>query len=306
MSAYDLRAAATLMKKELVEHKAAFVYVPGILIGVAVFTFFAAIWSNGDMLEEMRVTSQVSGKFDLFNLLYAGSIMVWMGYLGLMLFFYFAGSFSADSKNNALLFWKSLPVSDFEIMATKTITGITLLPMIIFGWALVTALAGTIALNALASVSPLIASLNKGVSIWTMINLEISAMVFVGLTLLWQLPLYVFVGLLGTLLRGWAVPAFFLILFVLSALEGIIFFTPEGYFSTLVENRIGATFDIVSQMGEATGMRGPENLADMVAAGSFVPDFLSRINWTSMALGWFVALALVWLASEVRRRQLAD
>ena len=57
--------------------------------------------------------------FDIFNAFYSVSIIVWLGYLTLMLFVFFASSFSADRKDNALLFWKSIPVSDLEILGTK-------------------------------------------------------------------------------------------------------------------------------------------------------------------------------------------
>ena len=306
MSAYTFRTARTLIKKELIEHKIAFIYVPPILIGLALLAFFVFAWRNNDTLENMKGAMNPIGGLDLFNALYASSIFIWMGYLTLMLFFYFAGSFAADRKNNALLFWKSLPITDLEIMTTKTLAGLTIFPLVVFGWALVTALAHTVALNALTTVSPFFASLNTGLNIWTLLNLELSALVFVALTLLWQLPLFTFVGLLGTLLRNWAVPAFFLILIVVSSLEAIIYFTPEGFFVELVTSRAFETFNILNHMDNSGSEQGIRQILDSISAVQFVPDFLSRIDWAAMVLGWVAAAGLIYLASEIRRRQLAD
>ncbi len=53
---------------------------------------------------------------------------LWMVYLMATLFFYFADAFSADSRNNAMLFWKSMPQSDFKILASKLTAGLHPVP----------------------------------------------------------------------------------------------------------------------------------------------------------------------------------
>ena len=44
------------------------------------------------------------------------AVALWLAYLAVALFFYFGDAFSADRRNNAMLFWKSMPVSDLKIL----------------------------------------------------------------------------------------------------------------------------------------------------------------------------------------------
>ena len=54
--------------------------------------------------------------------------LLWGVYLLVTLFFYFADAFSADRRNNAMLFWKSMPVSDLKMLTSKMLAGLAVLP----------------------------------------------------------------------------------------------------------------------------------------------------------------------------------
>ena len=58
--------------------------------------------------------------------------VLWFVYLMVALFFYFADAFNADRRNNAMLFWKSMPQSDFKMLMSKMLAGMTILPALIF------------------------------------------------------------------------------------------------------------------------------------------------------------------------------
>ena len=303
-----MSAIMSLLKKEYIEHKAAFLYVPGILIFLLLLAFSTAVWRNSSNLHMMNEVGEMGmplGGIDIFNGLYAMSILGWTGYLTLMLFFYFASSFSADRKNNSLLFWKSLPISDLNIMGAKTLAGLTVFPVIILIWSFVGALVGFIAVSLASLVSPFIGQLNSGTNFWTTLNLEISAVIFMVITLLWYLPLFAFVGLLGTLMRSWAVPAFILILAMISGLEAIIVFGDDGPISRLLDQRFNAPFKSLESVVPGAGNVMPDSVHSVVSVGNFVPAFVAQIDWTGMVLGWLVAGLFIYLASEYRRRRLA-
>ncbi len=303
-----MSAVMSLLKKEYIEHKAAFLYVPGILIFLLLLAFSTAVWRNSANLHLVNGVTEMGlpqSGIDIFNGIFAVSILGWTGYLTLMLFFYFASSFSSDRKNNSLLFWKSLPVSDLNIMGSKTLAGLTVFPLIILIWSFVGALAGFLALSLASLVSPVIGQLNSGTNFWTTINIEISALVFMVVTLLWYLPLFAFVGFLGTLMRSWAVPAFILILAMISGLEAIVVFGDDGPISRLLEQRFNAPFKSLEGVSPGAGNMMPDGIHSIVSVGNFVPAYLAQVDWLGMVLGWFVAGVFVYLASEYRRRRLA-
>jgi len=304
MSSYGFLAIKSLLKKEFIEHKVAFLYVPGILLSLLFLALFTAIWRNGGNFEMMGEFGAPEEGVDLFSVLYVMSIAIWLGYLTLMLFFYFAGSFHADRKNNSLLFWKSLPVSDLEIMATKTLAGLTVFPALIMFWAFLGAVFGYIVLNSVGGISPLVAALNSGTTLWTFINIQVSAMVFIFFSLLWYLPLFTFFGLLGALLKNWAGLAFILIIAMVSALESILSFSASGVFAQMLEDRLSKPFEIIKNITESQAYVMPSNIFDTISIANFVPGFLSQIDWAQMAIGWGLSALFIYLASEYRRRRL--
>ncbi|VAW21329.1 ABC transporter, permease protein [hydrothermal vent metagenome] len=310
MSNFNFKTVGALVKKEFIEHRVAFLYVPGIIIGAVFLTFVLGMTQNGSNWR-MRgnFSPDASSGFDLFNTTYAISIIGWLTFILLMLFFYFASSFSADRKNNALLFWKSLPVSDLQIMVAKTLAGLSVFPAMVLAWSLVGAILGFVTLSVASANSSFIAALNSGFSFLTFINLEISALVFVGLALLWYLPLFAAVGLLGTVLRSWAVPAFILILAMIKALEALATLSGGGYFSALIDQRFKEPFNIVFAMLPPTGAFGLMSgtpIDSLASVASFVPAYIWAIDWPGMIAGWFVAALFIYAASQYRRRRLVS
>lgn len=304
MSNFNPKTTTALLKKELSEHKVAFIYVPAILITIITLTFSLGLLSNGSKWREGAVyNTNAIADFDLFNLIYAFSIFGWLIFMLLMLFFYFAGSFSADRKDNALLFWKSMPVSDLQIMSTKTLAGLLVFPVVILAWTIIAAIVGYIVVSLVTINYPIIASLNSGVSLTTFLNLQGSVLVVFALTLLWYLPLFAAVGLLGTLLRGWAVPAFILILMMVSAVEALVTLSGEGYFSSLMGERFDAPFTIISDMHDMGPLAGAK-ISELISFSNFVPAFASAFDWVGMILGWVVAGIFIFIASEYRRRRI--
>ena len=308
MSSISMSAVKSLLKKEFLEHKTPFLYVPGIFLILIFGTFFISLWRHENNIKFAGLFVRPGEGIDLFNAFYSISMVVWLGYLSLMLFVYFAASFSADRKNNALLFWKSIPISDLEILGTKTLAGLIVFPLVIMGWALITAIFGYIILTTMSAGSPLLSSFNSGVNLLTTLNVELSSLVFVVTSLLWFLPVFTFVGMLGTLLRGWAIPAFILLMAMVSAIESILNFAIGGSISDMLADRFEAPFTIVGNMMEAASSQVQEtslNVGDIVSVSNFAPNFLSQIDWTGMVVGLLFAALFVYLASEYRRRRIA-
>ena len=80
------------------------------------------------------VTSAALILFLAFEVGFLGMGALWFVYLMAALFFYYADAFNADRRNNAMFFWKSMPLSDFKILSSKMLAGLTIFPALIFGW----------------------------------------------------------------------------------------------------------------------------------------------------------------------------
>ena len=97
-----------LFVREYLEHRMAFLWAP---IGIVGLLTLAALSSIG--LKRIQVFDEIPffAALKVFELGYLVLLALWLAYLGVALFFYFGDAFSADRRNNAMLFWKSMPVT---------------------------------------------------------------------------------------------------------------------------------------------------------------------------------------------------
>ena len=131
-----MKAFFALIHREFIEHRGAFFIAPLVLVGV-VFALTLLAFSVD------RLDTRFSGQLLtvvptwVFEAGFAGLSGAWLAYLGFVLFFYCADGFAADKRNNAMLFWKSMPVTDFKVLLSKITAALTILPGAVFVVALV-------------------------------------------------------------------------------------------------------------------------------------------------------------------------
>ncbi|GHA21035.1 ABC transporter permease [Devosia pacifica] len=293
-----MKSMLALIKREYIEHRGAFVIAPLILTAL-VFGAILLGFTVG------RVDVRFSGSvFQLSpTLIYERAFLVlgfaWSLYLAGALFFYGAGSFSADSRNNAMLFWKSMPVSDLRIMVAKFIAGLTVLPASILGFALLsgllvlTVMSVTMAMTgaAIGSVLPMLLSGFGKVA---------AALALAMVTqLLWYLPVLALVSAMATLVGRWAVPVTALVPLMVSILEWVAFggLSPFhtaswAYLSSRLETLLPESYLEQWFIDESASF----------SLGRFTSELLMQIDWAQMLVGWLLAAVLVYAASEYRRR----
>ena len=131
-----MRAYIALIKREFLEHRGAFVYVPAILLIVLSAIILIASASGNASFSLPPIP--LPGPAAIYQAAIGGAFLLWSVYLLVGLFFYYADSFSADRHNNALLFWKSMPQSDFKVLSSKAVSGITIFLALIAAFALAT------------------------------------------------------------------------------------------------------------------------------------------------------------------------
>src|SRR5690606_35677836 len=142
----------------------------------------------------------------VFEAGFAGLAAAWLAYLGFVLFFYCADGFAADKRNNAMLFWKSMPVSDLKVLLSKLAAAMTILPGSVFAVGLVS----IFLMFGVAYVTTLFAGLGNAALLGSiaMIYLQMALVFLVVLVcgILWYLPYMALVGAMGSAVGRWAIP----------------------------------------------------------------------------------------------------
>ncbi|MCD7058974.1 hypothetical protein [Pelagibacterium xiamenense] len=290
-----MRAFVALIKREYLEHRLAFVVAPMVLIGLMLA---AALYGMVGHSVDASFSDGPSSALRLYEALLSVTVAGWWLYLLVTLMFYYANAFSADSRNNAMLFWKSMPQSDLKILSSKVAAGLTIFPAAILVATVLTALIAylptyTVA-NLLAGFSPPSAA---EVAVTLLNVVAIATMLFVT-SLLWYLPFYGWIGLLGTVFGRWSIPLSVLIPGVISLFEAIAmrnFERSGGYVWRFLENRLTFNVDAIDLEAVWEGQA-------RLQAGPVITQMLMQIDWIAMAGGLAVAVLLIYAASEYRRR----
>ena len=216
-----MKAFIALVHREFLEHRGAFLLRPLILVallfGPAIFAFtfgrldaaFPAPCSRRRPCGSMKWGSWPSA-------------VAWCLYLLGTLFFYCADGFSADRRNNAMLFWKSMPVSDFKMLMAKLTATLTIFP----GLDLCDGAAQRRAvfrrrhghLGDLGGING-VSLLGSVVTVYG--HVAASMLVVLALGLLWYLPFMALVGALATVVGRWAIPLSLLLPSIVSTIEWV-------------------------------------------------------------------------------------
>lgn len=295
-----MKAFTALVHRELIEHRGAFLLGPLLLVAVILTLTILALTVG-------RVNARVTG--DMLNTLtlalpFFASIFLgiaWGLYLLATLFFYCADGFAADKRNNALLFWKSMPVSDFKILLSKLAAAVTILPGSVFAIVMLS----MALMLAVAHVTMLLSGLPVSYGffgLWDVYwNVALIELAQLAAALLWYMPFMALVGAMATVVGRWAIPGALLLPSLVSTLEWVTlgglhpFATRTwnylNYRMTMPESAIAESWfnDNFMQVNVSTGW-------------AYVSELISLIDWQQVGIGIVFSIAVVYLASEYRRR----
>ncbi|TDQ66636.1 ABC-2 type transport system permease protein [Maritalea mobilis] len=291
-----MRPYIALVKREFLEHRGAFLIAPAVITLLVIFVFASAIvLGRSDIQAEFTI---MDSKATLFTAFYAVSIVLWTIYLMIALFFYYADSFSADRKNNGLLFWKSMPQSDLKILGSKVLAGGTIFPMAIGAWILIAGVMAYLFSIWIAGFVPGVNTADPLSFLNSYFQMSISAAIFIFLSLLWYAPFFAWVAMLSTVFKRWSIPLAFVVPGLLILAERI-FRIGEENFQSHIGNFIAYRIE---------NMFANEALLEDIATqesfngASFVFAMLNQLNWPHLFLGLVITAGFVYAASEYRRR----
>lgn len=293
-----MKSFLALMKREYLEHRGAFLYAPAVLTGLLALFLALSFLSNRTRIVFDEDVPSVLKFFEFAYLIFAAG---WWLYLSAALLFYFAGAFHADRRNNAMLFWKSMPLTDFRILLSKAVAGLTQFPAMILVAVFVTGLLLALTTIVVGSVLPGMASPAIGTLATSWMQISWFAVFYFALALLWYAPFFAWVGAIATMVGRWAIPLALLTPLLLVMFENILFFGNSsngglvwGYLSHRMD--FGFSESHVMQIGLAN----PQPFDAM----GMSKILLTTVDWTQMALGLGFGLAVIYAASQYRRRRL--
>jgi ABC-2 type transport system permease protein len=285
-----------LVHREFLEHRGAFVYAPAVLTIVLLGALIVAAFSSDINIDTGNFVPPAA-------MLYEGPLLVavvlWTSYLMISLFFYFADSFSADRRDNAMLFWRSMPQSDLKILASKMLAGATIFPLLIFGWLILSSAIAYVATIVLAARFPAFVAPDLVTALGSWFQITIASIVFIVLLLLWYAPFFAWVAGLSTVFRRWSIPLAFVIPAGIIGVEMIVTYSggaPNSEIEEFLAWRMTVFF-------------AEDDLAPMlltgepVSAARMITDMIAVVDWPALFSGLVFAGLATWAASEYRRRK---
>jgi ABC-2 type transport system permease protein len=292
-----MRSWWALMVREYLEHRAPFLYVPAGIVALMVLSATASLGFNRVQVLMGNLTPTA---IKVFEIGYFALLALWFAYLVVTLFFYFGDAFSADRRNNAMFFWKSMPVTDLKMVASKFFAGILLFPAIILIVAAVTGLIFYGIVNVAAVVIPGILAPSPIVTLQSFGQITLFALVDLFFAVLWYAPFLAWVGGLSTIFGRWSLPLAFVIPGLISVVENMVFFgsVPRGgYVWSYLARRWQFGLNEIDYGAIAVE-------PTPFGATVFIERLMHQIDWTAMGEGLVFAAVVLYLASEYRRRRI--
>ncbi len=310
------RTFLTLIKRELWEHRGGFVYTP-LIVGAALIVMLlmgagsAWFWqlkidgaeamTEGALkLAETKVPAEQI-KLGVQAFLF-GTGLVWQAVMFFVLFFYCIGALYDDRRDRSVLFWKSMPVSDLETVASKVVTVLFVAPLLMMtammvGHLLLLVVAGVLIASHGGSPTALLWNHANPFPVWgTLLAAQ-------AVNALFLLPHHGWLLMAGAFARGkpflWAV----LPPVLLAVVESFVGFTANFSLSKIVfeffARRAAAgvapvtiNADFGDERSFSAGLSGTRYAADL----SQVLDRLSTADlWIGVAIGLTFIAAAVWL-----------
>lgn len=294
-----MRAMTALVKREFIEHRISFLYAPIVLLTIVSIAVLFAV-ATGHAEVDVPAT-QIPLGTEIYRVGIAGAFLLWSMYLLIALFFYYADSFSADRRNNALLFWKSMPQSDLKILTSKALAGITVFLAVIVGFALLTAVLIYVVLLIASAQYAVIVPPGLGAAVWSFVQMGIVGAIYLVLVSLWYAPLLAWVAGLSTLFRRWSIPLAIVIPGTVILIEYLNSIRGTGGGRPIAEFLDWRFEGFLDEEAATILLIGQGDGAPM----ALLRSILSQIDWPHMAIGLIFTGVIVYLASEYRRRRIA-
>lgn len=207
--------------------------------------------------------------------------------LGIVVFFYLLDSLLAERKDRSILFWKSLPISDAQVVSSKAITAMVVAPAyVLLVGALTQLVFGVIWF--LRSGSGFPANLLVPFDAMSWLQVQATFLVFVPAVIVWYLPIAGYLLLVSVWVRR---NAFLWAVLPISALELVeLMLMQTHHVADFIGHRFSGVFQI---MGFGRDGDSIDSLSALVAGVGRV--FANYETWLGVlaATGFFFAIVRI-------------
>lgn len=311
-----MRAFLALMGREVIEHRGAFIFAPLVLVALLVVFLGGGLFTGRfenifiEIASEYGADAATTADARTAALaafaVYAGKVFEfgflifafgWLAYFMALIFFYSADAYAADKRNNAMLFWKSMPVSDFKVLASKFATATVLVPLIGFVAMLATGLVLAV-VSGLTRQTPTGFFAILGEVLPAYPHVAAVALTTTVAAILWYLPFIAWVGALSAIVGRWSIPLALLSPAVVGLVENLV--VPDtaggGVVFGYLQSRL--SFPAMDEGYPREWFFSGERLD----ATRFAADLFGRLDLVQIGIGIAFSAAVIYAASEYRRR----
>ncbi|PHS28721.1 MAG: hypothetical protein COA84_00585 [Robiginitomaculum sp.] len=306
---------SALIKREVLDSKNGYIYVPLILMGITLFLVTLSslgigktIYLNGmeadnihslaDLMERARAEDPSRMSAGITLLYWASTSLTWIAF-PFVIFFSLLGALYEERRDRSILFWKSMPVSDWQEVLAKFATPLLVAPLTFLAVVIVSQLF-------LALLFSLIMVFQGGaiLPLWPVSLLFTSWLTFIVhylLWLVWALPVLAWLLFVSSFANR--MPFLWAILFpvVLIVVEGMFMGTHHvGNWITL---HLGAwQSSAFEQIGG--NINGPNDALKIILGGVQLEGFTYTISSVQFWIGLAVTAAFLFGAVQMRKRAL--
>lgn len=310
-----------LLKREFWENRGGFVWAPVITGGIAAFfAMMAAIIATivrskhdiavQDLADATRVAGQVGDGALLLGIGLALAVLTFV------VFFYALGSLYDDRRDRSVLFWKSLPLSDAQMVLSKLAWALLLAPLLALAVGVLTGVAFWL----IAAMTSTVNGIPGGSGVLTHSHpLRIIGNVLLAfpVQIMWSLPTVGWLMLCSAWAKRFPFLWSVLLPFLFCAMAGVVTLVFKvaadielPYASLLYVVLYRGLVSIVPNSWMAA-THGTES-AHIDHPGQFASQLDFSMSWHAFAtadmwIGVIAGIAMIWLAIRMRRwRELAD
>lgn len=131
-----IRSQLALLQRELWEHRSLYVTPAVIALLVVLTTLTAQVSIDGIEHVDMGIIGASNlpdnARSGALSIAMLGMSVTFVFAMGVLMVFYPLDSLYAERKDRSILFWRSIPSTDFETVLSKLLTAIVVIPLISF------------------------------------------------------------------------------------------------------------------------------------------------------------------------------
>jgi len=306
-----------LIKREMWENKGMLLWTPLAIAGVIAALVLSAlvmghvqnIQIDGQNFNSITIEGKVRTRIaETLAQAYIGTGMPVLMVLGMLVFFYCLSALHDERRDRSLLFWKSLPVSDFTTVLSKALLALVVAPLITIGIA--------IALGLVMLLSTCVVLLMHGTNLFGDVfsspDVYLSPLRLIGLLpvyILWALPTVGWLLMVSSMARSkvflWAVGTPVIVtLLLVWAQKALLFGVDAAWFASHITNRI-----LLGVVPGAWLAFDRNNISIAREEHQLpLPDTIFSASWSTLGgisvwLGAAAGIAMIAVAITMRRRR---